>query len=167
MVSGKKKLYNLIVKLSNKALLVLILAGTFMLAGYLFLSSDERRIKKLFREEIKSFEAENLDALMSGVSYNYQDEYGFNYLYLKEFFKKFFSLYSDLRVEYENLKVDISDNKARVEMSIRIIGTSGEDTGYIAGDIKTPLHFIFNLEKKRFKWFILKTEITNFHFSFH
>ncbi len=161
MISVKKKLYNSIVKFSNKALLILILTGAFILAGYLLLSSDERKIKKLFRDEIKAFEAEDIDRLMSGVSYNYQDEYGLNYLSLKEFFKNFFSLYSDLRVEYEDLKMDISDNKARLEMNIRIIGTSGGDTGYIAGDIKNPLHFIFTLEKVRFRWLILKTEITN------
>ncbi len=163
MVSVKKKLYNLIVKLSNRVLIILILTGTFILGGYLFISSDERKIAKLFKKEIKAFESEDLERLMSGVSYNYLDEYGFNYLYLKEFFKKFFSSYSDLRVEYENLKVEVSGNKARVEMNIRIIGTSGGETGYIAGDIKNPLHIIFTLEKERFRWLILKTEITNIY----
>ncbi|MCX7794879.1 MAG: hypothetical protein N2257_10830, partial [Thermodesulfovibrionales bacterium] len=142
-----RKNYNKIMKLSRKIL---------------FLSSEERRIKKLLHEEIKAFESEDLENLMSGVSYNYRDEYGFNYLYLKEFFKKFFMVYSDLKVEYENLKIDISEDKAKVEMDVRIIGTSEEkETGYIAGDIKTPLHFIFTLEKTRFRWLVLKTEISN------
>ncbi len=133
----------------------------FMGLYFLLFPSDERKIKRLFREAVSSFEKEDLEGLMKNVSYNYRDEYGFTYLYLKEFLKRIFSTYSNLKVEHENIKLKFSKDSAVIEIDIRVIGTSGEETGYIAGDIKTPLHFIFTLEKERFKWLVVKSEITN------
>jgi hypothetical protein len=99
---------------------------------------------------------------MKNVSYNYRDEYGFTYLYLKQFLKRIFSTYSNLKVEHEDIKVKVLKDSAMIEVDIRIIGTLGEETGYIAGDIKTPLHFIFALEKERFRWFVIRAEVTQF-----
>ncbi|MGB9715893.1 MAG: hypothetical protein ACPL1G_05760 [Thermodesulfovibrionales bacterium] len=61
---------------------------------YIFLPSDEGRIKKLFKEGSEAIEKEDLDAVMSKVSFNYQDEYGMSYLYLKEAIKSIFQYYN-------------------------------------------------------------------------
>ena|GEM_PF-524940 len=147
----------------KKLLLVGILAVAILLTVfYSLFPSDERKIKRLFKEAASAFEKEDIDGLMKNVSFNYRDEYGFTYLYLKEFFKRIFSTYSDLKVEHENIKVKVLKDSAMIDVDIRIIGTLGEETGYIAGDIKTPLHCIFALEKEKFKWLVVKSEITNF-----
>jgi hypothetical protein len=51
---------------------------------YLLWPSDESRIKKLFKEGSQAIEKKELDAVMSKVSFNYRDGYGFTYLYIKE-----------------------------------------------------------------------------------
>ena len=144
------------------ALLFILIAAPLMI--YLIWPSDESRIKKLFREGAHAIEKEDLDAAMSKVSYNYRDEYGLSYLYVKEMMKSAFQKMKDIKVEYENLKINISDRTATADMDLRIIATIGNNTGYIMGDLPNPAHLKFTLEKQRTKWLVTKTEGLPFHF---
>jgi len=49
-------------------------------------------------------------------------------------------------------------DRAEAVLSVRVVATSGNETGYIIGTIKDPLRLRFSLEKERGKWFIVKTE---------
>jgi hypothetical protein len=144
------------------ALLFILIAAPLII--YLIWPSDESRIKKLFREGARAVEKEDLDAAMSKVSYNYRDEYGLTYLYMKELMKSAFQRMKDIKVEYENLKINISDRTATADMDVRIIATIGNDTGYIMGDLPDPAHLKFTLEKQRTTWLVTKTEGLPFHF---
>jgi len=144
------------------ALLFILIAAPLII--YLIWPSDESRIKKLFREGAQAIEKEDLDAAMSKVSYNYRDEYGLSYLYIKELMKSAFQRMDDIKVEYENLKINISDRTATADMDLRIIATIGNNTGYIMGDLPNPAHLKFTLEKQRTKWLVTKTEGLPFHF---
>ena len=64
---------------------------------YLLWPSDESRIKKLFKEGSHAIEREDLETVMSKVSFNYRDEYGFTYLYLKELMKTVFKQMNDIK----------------------------------------------------------------------
>lgn len=117
-------------------------------------------------------ESRDLDAVMSKVSFAYRDDYGVTYLHLKEILKREFDRLSDIQVEYEALRTEIikkggaqgkhlspdAPDTAVAELNIRVIATTGTETGYIVGDINTPVHMKFTLEKERMKWLIVKAE---------
>ncbi|HET6514911.1 MAG TPA: hypothetical protein VFG09_07095 [Thermodesulfovibrionales bacterium] len=139
----------------------LIAAGLVVLAilGFSFLwPTDEGRIRKLFKEGAAAMEAKNLEGVMAKVSYRYTDDYGMTYLYLKEMLKREFGALSDIKVEYDAVRIKVSNNSAVAEVDVRVIATSGKETGYIIGDIREPLRLRFTLEKERMKWLIVKRE---------
>ena len=95
---------------------------------------------------------------MSKVSFNYRDEYGFTYLYVKESMKSVFQQWGDIKIEYENLKIDIKGKTAVADMDVRVTASIGDNTGYVIGDLTKPVHLTFTLEKERTKWLVTKTE---------
>jgi hypothetical protein len=150
--------------MSKKSIALLFILIAVPLIIYLIWPSDESRIKKLFREGAHAIEKEDLDGAMSKVSYNYRDEYGLTYLYMKELMKSAFQRMKDIKVEYEDVKINISDRTATADMDVRIIATIGNNTGYIMGDLPNPAHLKFTLEKQRTTWLVAKTEGLPFNF---
>jgi hypothetical protein len=143
---------------SRKTIAILLLIIIVPVLFFLFFPSDESRIKKLFREGSLAIEKENIDAVMTKVSYNYRDEYGFTYLYIRESMKSVFQRLENIKVESENLKIVVQDKTAEAEMDVRIIATIGNETGYVLGDMPKPVHVRFTLEKERTKWLVTKTD---------
>jgi hypothetical protein len=127
-------------------------------ALYILWPSDESRIRKLFKEGAAAVESGDVEGVMAKVSFIYRDDHGMTYLYLKETLKREFKRLSDISVEYGDLKIRVSENTAVAELDIRVIATSGNETGYIIGDIRTPLSLRFTLNKERAKWLIVGTE---------
>ena len=150
--------------MSKKSIAFLFLLFAAPLIIYLVWPSDESRIKKLFREGARAVEKGDVDGAMSKVSYNYRDDYGLTYLYMKELMKSTFQRMKDIKVEYEDLKINITDRTATADLDVRIIATIGNDTGYIMGDLPNPAHLKFSLEKERTSWLVTKTEGLPFHF---
>ena len=158
--------------MKRKLLLGFLFLFVLMPVLYLLWPSDETRIRKLFKEGAAAVESKDLDSVMSKISFAYRDEYGVTYLHLKEILKRDFDRLSDIEVEYKALKIQIikkSDLKgehsspgapdmAMAELDIRVVATAGTETGYIVGDVKTPVHMRFTLEKERMKWLIVKAE---------
>ncbi len=150
--------------MSKKSIVLLFFLILTPIIIYLLWPSDESRIKKLFKEGSRAIEKEDLDAVMSKVSFNYSDEYGLTYLYLKESMKSVFKQMSDIKIEYENLNIKVNEKTATADMDVGIIATIGNDTGYIFGDLPKPVHLKFTLEKERTKWLVTKTEGLPFKF---
>jgi len=144
--------------MSRKTVIFLAVLIISPIIIYLLWPSDESRIKKLFREGVKAVEQENIEEVLAKVSFAYKDEYGMTYLSLKEGMKRFFKQAEKLQVEYEITDIRITENTAKAELDIRVIATSGSDTGYILGDAAKPLHIIFSLEKERTTWLVTQTE---------
>ena len=144
--------------MNRKSLILISIPFVLAVLIYLLWPSDESRIKKLFKEGSQTIEKEDLDGVMSKVSFNYHDEYGMNYLYIKESMKSVFQQMNDIKIEYENLKIKIDKKTAAADMDVRILATIGNDTGYIFGDLAKPVHLTFTLEKERAKWLVTKTE---------
>lgn len=143
----------------NKKLIIIFLLFLIpAFALYLLWPSDESRIKKLFKEGAGSIESRDLDGVMSKISFNYRDEHGMTYLFIRETLGKEFKTLSGIHVEYEDLKIRISEDSGIVELNIRVVATIGNETGYIIGDVRTPLHLKFTLEKERMKWLIVRAE---------
>ncbi len=143
--------------MSKKSLIFLSLLIICPLIVYVLWPSDVSRIKKLFKQGAKAIESEKIDDLMSKVSFNYSDEYGLTYLYLKEGIEKVFIQMDDFIIEYEIIKIEVNDKTANAELDVRVIASYGQDTGYIIGDAAEPANVIFTLEKVRTKWLVNKT----------
>lgn len=144
--------------MKRKRMAALLLLSASILAAYLLWPTDESRIRRLFKEGAKAVESRDLEGVLAKVSFNYRDEYGMTYLYLKEILKREFQRLSDISIEYGDLKIEVQEDAATAELDVRVIATSGSETGYIIGEVKTPLHLRFSLEKERTKWQIVKTE---------
>ena len=141
----------------KKTLLPLLLIVVAVTA-YLLWPSDESRISKLFKEAAKAAETKEVEGIMAKISYRYSDDYGMSYLLLKEQLKAQFKSLSDIRVEYEDMKIAPSGDTANVDLKLRVVATLGAETGYILGDLKTPLTLRITLEKERAKWLITRVE---------
>jgi hypothetical protein len=156
--------------MSKRLVAGLLLAAAAVTIIFLIWPSDERRIKKLFKEGAAAAEAKDLDGVMSKVSYTYRDNYGMTYMYLKETLKREFAQLSDPRVELSNLRIKVFKKtvpkeeggftlkQAIAEADVRVLATIGTETGYIIGDPKSPLHLRFTLEKERMTWHVVEAE---------
>jgi hypothetical protein len=145
--------------LNKKSIVLLFFLIAAPIIIYFLWPSDESRIKKLFKEGSRAIEKEDLETVMSKVSFNYRDEYGMTYLSVKETMKSIFQRMDNIKIEYEDLKINVkADKTATTDMDVRIIATIGNDTGYILGDLPNPVHLKFTLEKERTKWLVIKTE---------
>jgi hypothetical protein len=144
--------------LKSKSLILISILFVLAVLTYFLWPSDESRIKKLFKEGSQAIEKEDLDGVMSKVSFNYHDEYGMTYLYIKESMKSLFQQMSDIKIEYENMKIKVNKKMATADMDVRILATIGNETGYVFGDLVKPEHLTFTLEKERAKWLVTKTE---------
>jgi hypothetical protein len=142
----------------KKSLILLFILFALSVILYFLWPSDESKIRKLFKEGSQAIEKEDLDAVMSKVSFNYRDEYGLTYFYIKESMKSVFRQMGDIKIEYENLEIKINDKNATADTDLRIVATVGNNTGYIMGDLAKPAHLRFILEKERGKWLVTKTE---------
>jgi hypothetical protein len=144
--------------LSRKSFILLFTLFALSVILYFLWPSDESKIRKLFKEGSQAIEKEDLDAMMSKVSFNYRDENGMTYLYIKKLMKSVFRQMGDIKIEYENLEIKINDKNATADTDLRIVATVRNNTGYIMGDLAKPAHLRFILEKERGKWLVAKTE---------
>lgn len=152
--------------MDKKRLIGFLLMPALILAVYLIRPSDESRIRKLLREGAEAVESGDLEGIMAKVSFNYRDDYGMTYLYLKEGLKRELGRLSDVTVEYGNTEIKVFERgdspgiskSATAELDLRVIATSGNETGYILGDIRTPLRLRIFLDKEGTKWLIVRTE---------
>jgi hypothetical protein len=144
--------------MNRKIIGILLFAVVAGLIFFLLFPSDESRIKKLITEGSQAIEKKDIEAVMSKVSYNYRDDYGFTYLYIRESMKTVFQRMENIKIEYENLKIVVQDKTAEADMDVRIIATIGNETGYILGDMPNPVHLRFALEKERTNWLVTKTD---------
>lgn len=140
----------IITLMSKKSIALLVMLVVAPVLVYLLWSSDEARIRKLVRETARAVEAEDLDDVMSHVSYNYSDEHGLSYLLIKKNLEKKFSLYSGIEVGYENLRIEVGEDgeRAGAKLDLRVIATFGEDDwGYVLGDLQNPVSLDLELKK--------------------
>jgi hypothetical protein len=80
------------------------------------------------------------------------------YMLIKKILAEQFKSLSSIKIEYENLKIEVKEKLATAEFDMRVIATIGNQTGYIIGDLKTPAHIKLFLEKERARWLVIKTE---------
>lgn len=144
--------------MSKKSVILLFFLIISLALIYFLWPSDESRIKKLIKEGAAAVEKKEIDNVMSKVSFNYQDGQGLNYILIKKILESQFKAMSGIKVEHENLKIEVKDKSASAYFDLRVIATIGNDTGYIVGDLNTPARIKLFLEKERATWLVIKTE---------
>lgn len=136
--------------MSKKSVALLFILIVSPVIIYLLWPTEEARIRKLVKEASRSVEAEDVDGVMSKVSYGYQDEHGLSYAVIKKSLAQKFKFYSDIEVEYENLEIEVDNERdeATASMDLRVIATFGEaDRGYVLGDLQDPARLGLRLKK--------------------
>ncbi len=133
--------------MSRKSAALLLVLVVSPLAVYLLWPTEEARIRKLVREAVRAVEAEDVEAVMSKVSYNYSDEHGLSYLLLKKALEARFRAYADIDVEYENLQIHVQDGRATATMDMGVIAGEGPDRGYYLGGPGRPARLVLRLQR--------------------
>ncbi|RJQ40485.1 MAG: hypothetical protein C4550_03485 [Nitrospiraceae bacterium] len=144
--------------MSKKSAILLFLLIISPVLIYFLWPSDEARIKKLIKEGATAVEKEEIDNVMAKVSFSYQDEKGLTYILIKKVLESQFKSLSGIKIEYENLRIEVKEKLATAEFDLRVIATIGSRTGYIIGDLQTPARIKLFLEKERTTWLVIKTE---------
>jgi hypothetical protein len=144
--------------MSRKTVIFLILLFAAPVIIYLLFPSDKSRIRKLFRQGAAAVEAKKTEDVMAKVSFNYTDEHGLTYLYLKKVFERMFGQMDNIKVEYDIKDIEVSGDSATADLDIRVIAGCGQETGYVAGDAARPLRIKFFLDKEHLKWLVVRTE---------
>jgi hypothetical protein len=144
--------------MSKKTVLLLGVLIIAPILVYVLWPSDKSRIRKLFKEGAQAVIGENLEEVMSKVSYHYSDDQGVSYLLLQKGFERSFKQLDDFIIEYEIQDIDIKDKSATVALDLSVIATYGQETGYILGDAGEQRKTVFYLEKERTTWLVIKTE---------
>ncbi|MEC4684890.1 MAG: hypothetical protein VST71_04050 [Nitrospirota bacterium] len=145
--------------MSRKTVIILLLLLTIPLAIYLLLPSDAKRIRKLVGEGREAAVQKDLSGVMSLVSYNYRDRYGFSYLYLKETLKRIFKDYDSIEIDLKRLRVDVDpeDGKATAKFLLKAVGIKNNDREYILGTEEVYESVFLTLKKERMKWRVVET----------
>lgn len=150
-------------RMNRKSLVIVCLLVCLAGALIVFWPTDERRIRVLLREGIEAVESENIDAVMSRVSFNYRDDHGLTYLTLREWLKAQFQAFTEIDVQEGDLSVSVSGDKATAVLSARVLATEGSMRGYVVGDPKEPARLTFVLARERSRWLIVSCRLTDPH----
>jgi hypothetical protein len=144
--------------MSKKTIVFLVLLFSAPVIIYLLVPSDKSRIRKLFGEGAAAVEEKKPDDVMGKVSFNYTDEHGLTYLYLRKVFERLFRDADHIKVEYDVKDIEVNGDSATADLDVRVTAGRGQDTGYIAGDASRPLHIKFSLGKEHMKWMVDRTD---------
>jgi hypothetical protein len=146
--------------MSRKFIVLIIALGITILLVWLLFPSDEARIRKLVKESVGAVEMEAIDGVMGHIAFGYQDEFGQSYIILKKNLMRQFETYSDIKVEYDELAVEVTKDGATASMLVLVLATVNGQRGYILGDLKDTTRLVLELTKNPAKkWLITKAEI--------
>ena len=139
---------------------IILFSLVLCLAAALFVlwPTDTGRIRKLIKEGAGAVESRDREGVMEKVSFNYRDDHGMTYLSLREVVKRELQRLSEISIEYENLEIRVSGDTATAQLDLRVIAASGNEKGYLIGDIKSPARLKLILDKEHTKWRVVRIE---------
>ena len=140
-------------RMNRKSLVIVVLLVCLTGALIVFWPTDERRIMVLLREGIEAVESENIDAVMSRVSF----------LTLREWVKAQFHVFTEIDVQEGELSVSVSDDRATAVLPARVLATEGSMRGYVVGGPKEPGRLTFVLAREHSRWLIVSCRLTDRH----
>ena len=142
------------------ALIILALAYFFFSGG----KNDDEYFNNYFQEMVKAGEEKDTDQFMDNFSLQYKDDYGLNYIVIKNIVKNVFEKYNKIEGSFSGLSSSISKDEdgretALVNMDVTATGSIGGIDKGILGLNKTPENITVYLEKSAFgSWQIVRVE---------
>lgn len=127
---------------------------------YLLWPTDEARIRKLVKLEAQALEAEDMEAVMKGISFNYSDERGLSYLLIKRILEREFVRLNNIKVSYSDLHIVVRDDGTATAVMDLLVTAGGAEAAprYVLGDAETPVVMNLALKKEGTgKWSIRST----------
>lgn len=147
------------VQVGRRVILFLVLA--FLCAGlavYIFIPTDENRIRKIINSCEKAIISEDIDVFMNAVSFNYSDDYGNNYLLIKKRMQSAFKRFDNITIEKNIDRISVKDDNAEAALSFRVSVSAGEESEYIIGDAGEPQKVAVYFSKSSYNWLITKVD---------
>lgn len=102
------------------------------------LPSEKKRVKKVIVKCRDAVVAEDVDALMDHVSFNYSDDHSGSYLQVKNTAEKVFSTYDDFDLSIDIMSISINEDRAKADIKISMIASDEDTRGYMLGDAGGP-----------------------------
>jgi hypothetical protein len=142
-------------KLGAKVIIPLLVVIVLGVIGFLSWDSPERGIRAVLSDSQAAVEAKDLNRVMSHVSLQYRDEQGLAYLSMKRLMKMAFDRFEGLDVRLSDIRIDISKDKALVQVDLEVFVVSRNEKAYLIGSQQEPVPIRIALAKESMKWKIL------------
>ena len=142
------------------AVLILALAWLFFSGG----ENDDEFFNNYFNEMVKAGENKDLDSFMDNFSLHYKDDYGLNYVVVKNIVKNVFEKNSEIEGGFSGLNSSITNDEdgkeiAVVNMDVTATANNGGIRKGILGFDNNPENITIYLEKSTFgSWQIVSVE---------
>lgn len=133
------------------AIVILIVLGAVIL---LLSSSDQQKIEKILAKGSNAVCEESVSKIMSLVSHDYQDTYGFTYQMLQRGFARTFFQIDSIQVRYTIRNITIKKNEATLVLAVTVTGSLTRARQFIIGEQDAPEQLTLSFTKGRFKWLI-------------
>lgn len=134
--------------------IIVICAGVVFYLGLL----DTFRIRGVLKGAEKAVEHEDIDGLMSYVSTQYMDDYGFNYPMAKRLMSGLFKDFDKFEVLIENPVIKIKDDTAIAQFYMWISVDWNDNPAYIVGTNLAGAYVRAYLKKGFLSWKVVKIE---------
>ena len=149
LTTCKALVYNQGMKNIKQAVVILLLIVA-PVAIYFLWPSDEARIRKLISAEVSAFEAKDMEAFLSGISFSYRDDRGVSYVLIKRVMEERLKRYSDINISYSDMLIEVrEDETATAVMDLRVTARDSEETRrYVLGGPDAPAVINLTLKKE-------------------
>ena len=143
------------------ALILILVLGWVLFSGG---ENDDEYFNNYFSEMVKAGEEKNTDEFMDNFSLHYKDDYGLNYIVVKNLVKNVFENSGEINGSFSGLSSSLSkdsDGKetAVVNMDVTATAENNGITKGILGFDNTPDNITVYLEKSTFgSWQIVSVE---------
>ena len=146
-----------------KKIFILLLIIALVLILLTRNEEEDELFTSYFNKMAEAGESKNLGQFMNFFSSKYKDDYGFNYIVIKNIVKNTFNEFDKLKGSFSNLssKIEKSEGKslAIVNMDIRATGIKNGIDTVVLGLNGKPENITIYLEKSTLgKWEIIKVE---------
>jgi hypothetical protein len=137
-------------------LLISLLSGIALVV--VFFPSDKKRIMKVVDSGRKAVVNEELKNFMDIISFNYNDDFGGNYINMKKRMESLFKQFENFDITLDVLGLSVNEDNAAAELKLSVIASEGEYRGYLIGDAEGGQDVKVNFGKSPYKWKVVKIE---------
>ncbi|MCC6544516.1 MAG: hypothetical protein IT392_08455 [Nitrospirae bacterium] len=136
-------------------IIILLIAGIILFYSG---SLDTWRVQGVINGVEKAMEEEESTKMMSFISLNYADGYGFDNSKVKRLLENLFKDFDKFEVTIENPVIEIKEDTATVKFDVRVtVGWNGNPS-YIVGTNRSAAHIRAYLVKELFRWKVVRVE---------